>query len=150
MESERCTSSMKTFQGKLTTLRYTMSTSTVVHQFTIIKCLHHIRTRLCSLSLKMLHDLYESTLTLHWCNLNKASNMDLYRLQFLQNRIEINIYEYKSPPSRFIDFLFILHGLDKCHRRKPTLYCTTLRYVYIPWATTRDFSLNSLNMRELW
>ena len=36
------------------------------------------------------------------------------------------------------------------HRRKPTLYCTTLRYVYIPWATTRDFSLNSLNMRELW
>ena len=36
--------------------------------------LHHIRTRLYSLSLKMLHELYESTLTLHFADVASAEH----------------------------------------------------------------------------
>ena len=38
--------------------------------------------------------------------------------------------------------------LQDIHRRKPTLDCTTLRYVSLPWATTRDFSLEGVSKRR--
>ena len=48
--------------------------------------LHHIRTRLYSLPLKMLHELYESTLTLHFADVASAE----HRLQGIILDISFN------------------------------------------------------------
>ena len=58
-------------------LRYTMCHSTAFYRSSIYTLgLHHIRTRLYSLPLKMLHDLFESTLTYI------LLMMDLQRIDF--------------------------------------------------------------------
>ena len=78
--------------------------------------LHHIRTRLYSLPLKMLHDLYESTLTLHFADVASPEHrLQGIILDISSNRLfkAVSVCDFMETKNRpFLKIKFANKGID--------------------------------------
>ena len=78
--------------------------------------LHHIRTRLYSLPLNMLHDLYESTLTLHFADVASPEHrLQGIILDISSNRLfkAVSVCDYTETKNRpFLKIKFANKGID--------------------------------------